>query len=409
MKYRLPVLLSMSMVILAMLACSLLGTNTMPQPEDTATPPGPAGTAVLSTPTSAPISTPISTDLPTPSGSVVTDPQLISIRFLDESQGWGVTSQYILRTDDGGATWYDVTPSGATDFGYGPISYFMDASHGWVAIPNPSDPMEPGQLYRTSDGGVTWEESSFPAGMGGNFSFVDPSNGFFMADLGAGAGSNWVAINATTDGGASWVSVFSHEPGTTEGAGDLPGSGMKSGMIFRDTTHGWVTGNIPMENYIYLYATADGGHTWNLQPAKVTSDLGTVFAGTYPPTFFGENGVMPVTLVGSVINLVIYTSADGGATWTPSPALVANAGRGELVDFVSPTDGFVWAMGRFAVTHDGAQTWETVTPSIPFGDNFSSMDFVDTSTGWVLTMNADSHSSLYKTTDGGTTWTPLIP
>jgi photosystem II stability/assembly factor-like uncharacterized protein len=395
MKSRLPALLSMCMVFIAMLACSLIGTNAAPQPENTATLAEPAATEVLST--------------PLPSGDVVTDPQLTSIHFLDESQGWGVTSRNILRTNDGGATWLDVTPSGAPDFGFGSISYFLDASHGWVAIPNPLDPMEPGQLYRTSDGGAAWEESSFPAGMGGRFSFVDPSNGFYMEDLGAGAGSNWVAIHATADGGASWEPVFSHEPGAPEGDGDLPGSGQKSGMTFRDVNQGWVTGNIPMENYIYLYETTDGGHTWNLQPVEVTSDLGTVFADTYPPVFFGEAGIMPVTLVGNVINLAIYTSADGGSTWTASPAFVANAGRGELVDFVSPMDGFVWAMGRFAVTHDAAQSWETITPSTPFGDNIAAMDFVDTSTGWVLTLDENSHSSFYMTTDGGTTWTTLIP
>lgn len=402
MKHRLPVLLAICMILLAVLACSLFGTSSAPLPENTATLPEPTGTDVLPSPISP-------TDVTTPSGSVIPNPQLISIHFLDESHGWGMTSQYVLRTEDGGATWYNVTPPGMTDFVYAAESYFFDTTHGWVAIPDPTDLMVPGQLFRTSDGGATWEETSFEAGMGGRFSFVDLSNGFYMADLGAGAGSNWVAIYATSDGGANWAPVFSHEPGASEGAGDLPGSGQKSGMTFHDTTHGWVTGSIPMENYIYLYATTDGGHTWNLQPADVTTDLGTVFAGTYPPVFFGDDGVMPVTLVGNVVNLAIYTSADGGATWTPSPAFVANAGRGELVDFVSPADGFVWATGRFAVTHDGAQTWETVTPSVPFGDNFSSMDFVDNSTGWVLTMNADSHSSLYKTADGGTTWATLIP
>jgi len=405
MKHRLPVLLSISMILLAGLACSIFGTNSAPQPENTTTLSNPISPTALSTSTSVPISTVV----PTSSASVVANPQLNSICFLDESYGWGVTSQYILRTEDGGATWYNVTPAGVTDLSFGAVGYFYDVSHGWLSLANPSDPTLPGKLYRTTDGGANWEESSFESGMGGRFSFVDPSNGFYMEDLGAGAGSNWVAIYATTDGGANWTAVFSHEPGTAEGAGDLPGGGMKSGMTFRDTTNGWVTGNIPMENYMYLYQSTDGGHTWNLQPGPVPTDFGTVFAGTYPPTFFGNDGIMPVTLVGNVTNLVIYTSSDGGANWTPSPAPVANAGRGELVDFVSPQDGFAWATGRFAVTHDGAQSWETVTPSIPFGDNFASMDFVDTTTGWVLTMDADSHSSLYKTTDGGTTWTTLVP
>jgi photosystem II stability/assembly factor-like uncharacterized protein len=331
------------------------------------------------------------------------------MRFLDESNGWGMTGSSVLRTEDGGMTWLDVTPSEVSDFGFGAVGYFFDASHGWLAISNPMDPAEPGRLFRTEDGGLNWVESTLPPGMGGRFSFVDPSNGFFMADLGAGAGSNWVGIYSTTDGGATWTPEYVPEPGMPERADALPGSGQKSGMTFLDTNRGWVTGNIPMDNYLYLYNTTDGGRAWSEQSGPVPADFGTVFTESYPPVFFEENGVMPVILASNVINLVIYTSNDGGATWTPAPAPVANAGRGELVDFVSPTDGFAWATGRFAVTHDAAQSWDTITPSVPFGDNFMAMDFVDASTGWVLTLNADGHSSLYATSDGGTTWTTLIP
>jgi photosystem II stability/assembly factor-like uncharacterized protein len=331
------------------------------------------------------------------------------MRFLDESNGWGMTSSNVLRTEDGGTTWLDVSPAGVTDIGFGAVGYFYDASQGWLAISNPMDPAEPGQLFRTADGGANWDESTLPPSMGGRFSFIDPSNGFFMADLGAGAGSNWVGIYSTTDGGANWTPEYVPEPGMPEGEGALPDSGQKSGMTFIDTNRGWVTGSIPMDNYLYLYNTSDGGSTWSEQAGPVPTDFGTVFTSTYPPVFFEQNGIMPVTLVSNVINLVIYTSSDGGATWTPAPAPVANAGRGELVDFVSPTDGFAWATGRFAVTNDAAQSWGTVTPSVPFGDNFMAMDFVSMTTGWVLTMNADGLSSLYTTSDGGATWTSLIP
>ena len=401
MKHRIITLFSISAVLIFATACSTVGETTSPLPEKPADVQQPTTVAVSTIPI-----------LPTEQssvGAVVDLPQLLSMRFFDESSGWGVTAASVLRTEDGGTTWLDATPAGVTDLGFGAIGYFLDASHGWLAVPNPVDPAEPGLLYRTSDGGGNWAKSTLPPGMGGRFSFVDPSNGFFMADLGAGAGSNWVGIYSTTDGGANWTPEYVPEPGEPEGEGALPGSGQKSGMTFIDTDRGWVTGNIPMDNYLYLYNSSDGGSTWVEQPAPIPTDFGTVFTDCYPPVFFGDNGIMPVILSSNVINLVIYNSDDAGSTWTPAPAPVANAGRGELVDFISPTDGFVWATGRFAVTHDAAQIWDTVTPSIPFGDNFMAMDFVDTSTGWVLTMDADGHTSLNTTSDGGTTWTTLIP
>jgi photosystem II stability/assembly factor-like uncharacterized protein len=402
MNKNLMVALSLGLLILAAVACSPQETTSAPVVD----------TLVPSLESTATLPPQPPTELPStesPSFPVVDAPQLVSLRFFDKSNGWGMTSANVLRTEDGGATWFDVSPAGVTDIGFGAVGYFYDESHGWLAIANPSDPAESGLLYRTSDGGSSWVESTLPPSMGGRFSFVDSSNGFFMADLGAGAGSNWVGIYSTTDGGATWTPEYVPEPGTPEGEGALPGSGQKSGMTFIDTDRGWVTGNIPMDNYLYLYNSSDGGSTWNEQSGPIPTDFGNVFTGSYPPVFFGENGIMPVTLYSNVINLVIYTSDDGGTTWIPAPAPVANAGRGELVDFVSPTDGFAWATGRFAVTSDGAQSWDTITPSVPFGDNFMAMDFVSTSTGWVLTMNADSHTSLYSTSDGGTNWATLIP
>src|SRR5678815_3609479 len=44
-------------------------------------------------------------------------PPLVDIQFLNELDGWGVTETQIVRTNDGGVTWYNVTPSDVMETG----------------------------------------------------------------------------------------------------------------------------------------------------------------------------------------------------------------------------------------------------------------------------------------------------
>ena len=100
--------------------------------------------------------------------------------------------------------------------------------------------------------------------------------------------------------------------------------------------------------------------------------------------------------------MAVYYSHDGGANWALTPMMIPNGGS---MNFVSATDGFVWNGTDFYVTHDGAKTWTTVSPGVSFGDNFAGMDFVNTTTGFVLTNDVTHTVILYKTMDGGATWT----
>jgi photosystem II stability/assembly factor-like uncharacterized protein len=76
----------------------------------------------------------------------------------------------------------------------------------------------------------------------------------------------------------------------------------------------------------------------------------------------------------------------------------------------SPKDFFVWdGSAPFSASHDAGASWTTVTPNINIQDNLVSMQFINASTGWALTSDANSHRMLYKSVDGGATWTVLIP
>jgi photosystem II stability/assembly factor-like uncharacterized protein len=86
--------------------------------------------------------------------------------------------------------------------------------------------------------------------------------------------------------------------------------------------------------------------------------------------------------------------------------LIPNAGPSE---FLSAKEAILYNGQQFYVTRDAAQTWTTLSPNIVFGDSFASMDFVDLNTGWIITLDPNNHRSLYRTNDGGATWSPVIP
>ena len=61
------------------------------------------------------------------------------------------------------------------------------------------------------------------------------------------------------------------------------------------------------------------------------------------------------------------------------------------------------------VSHDSGTTWTDRVPEHQRGRHPERFQFVNATTGWALTTDANNHATFYKTTDGGTTWTTLIP
>jgi len=105
------------------------------------------------------------------------------------------------------------------------------------------------------------------------------------------------------------------------------------------------------------------------------------------------------------VQTLVFASHDGGMTWALLPGRIPGGGQ---VQFVSADDGFAWDGGQLNATHDGGKTWAPVSTSSSFGADFWKMDFVSVNAGWALTMDATSHVSVYRTTDGGKSWTVLI-
>ncbi|HEY9122634.1 MAG TPA: hypothetical protein VIM80_06530 [Brevefilum sp.] len=395
------------LLILALQACNLpwLEEST-PEPEEETSTPMPSET---SAPTLTPSSTP--TEEPEISLPVFADPVIYDFEMFTATHGWALTqdNDRLLRTVDGGQTWLDATPIELHPLPPDVTSlwieaFFLDAETAWFT-PNSLG----GEIYHTLDGGVSWTTSVIPFERARYF-FLDENNGFALVDLGAGAGSHYVAIHRTEDGGATWTEVFSHEPGESK---SLPEGGSKGGLTFLDVDHAWIGGNYPMTDYFYLHMTTDGGVNWTLE---TDISLPDTYAGSWlevhQPVFLTDlAGYLSVRAMAPDDNmyLLVYRSDDGGQTWTFQNAVQG----GRDFDFYSLDEGWMAAGTNLFKTTDGGVTWSLpAMAGIPAGEFLLKLDFVDDQHGWVLaTPDEDTWEprKLYRTDDGGANWTQLLP
>jgi photosystem II stability/assembly factor-like uncharacterized protein len=322
--------------------------------------------------------------------------------MLDLNNGWAVTDTGLVRTADGGSTWYNATPGGLNGAPASP--FFLDDRTGWLAA-GANDPAT-GILYHTSDGGATWSSTAVPFG-GGSLHFIDPMHGWEMVGLNAGMSHEAVAIFRTSDGGVTWSRVFINDPSVAGSTDSLPLVGDKNGLTAVDNTHGWVAGAQPSSDFIYMYASQDGGTTWAHQNLAIPAGYSGAMTGASLPVFFGgSEAVLPVLLFANNNGTDFYVSHDGGQTWSATTPVA----QGGFLAVASARDFFVWdGSAPLNVSHDAGASWSTVTPNVNIKDNMVSMQYINATTGWALTSDAASHRMLYKTMDGGATWTVLIP
>lgn len=351
----------------------------------------------------APENTPLPEEINAP---LIDSPSIINIEMVDEVYGWGVTEENIIRTNDGGVTWYDVTPGNLADAGYLVYPDFFDANTAWVQFPDMNKYPNGGTLYRTSDGGISWESFATPFS-GGVLRFNDKQNGWMMADLGVGAGSMAVSIFQTGDGGKTWQRVYTNDP-NLDGAGEtLPLGGLKNIILPLDSETAWVGGVVYAPGEMYLFRSQDGGKTWLqinvvLPAAAAESELSVVAVQFMTPT----DGLLALRLNSQNPETIVYSTEDGGSTWSLLPGTFSGYG---ILETLSASEMIFYTADQFYVTTDAGETIQQVSPNIAFGESVIDMSFANSQTGWLITVDTSNERTLYKTTDGAETWTPLTP
>ncbi len=364
-------------------------------------------TAVV-TPSSSPVS-PQTTKLP-----------IIALHMIDASTGWAFTHPnlyavggYILRTTDGGLHWKNVSPpySSGQQYDDGETTVFLSPSIAWVVTARH-------RVYHTTDGGQTWQERQLSPPADSNatayVTFINAQDGWLLFNASLTTGES-LSIFRTTDGGNTWITIAS----TGTSATQLPNGVYDWTVGFLDARTGWASaGYSDLTSPARFYVTRDGGVTWHPQSLPLPPGETAVGLSALAPKFFtAQDGILPVLFYATSHDegLALYVTHNGGVSWSSTAPLYTavpqSSGAAQTVAGISLLDmNNAWVIGNSGIslytTQDAGQHWQTVSGPAPNG--IQSISFVSHLTGWVL-VSADSTTSfLYRTTDGGRSWTEIL-
>ena len=261
------------------------------------------------------------------------------VYFLNPREGWVFSQEQsisvgdLFHTTDAGAHWtrlarIDVKAVFNIDVVAG-VTYsntyfthslpgqfvFQNTMSGWFITTYGTSGGTPPFLYRTVDGGVTWNLRSIPtvrgmtsAGFVSKFIFFNPNEAVMEFDRSFTAPGTTYA-STTRDGGSHWSEPIKL---STEASLTFVDASNWVGWPY---TGGWMT-------------TADAGQHWNTTPNAASFGGPPVVNAGLPPSFPGRWVYFRSPAVGWAYvaedapgggssGVALYQTVDGGVSWTP--------------------------------------------------------------------------------------------
>ncbi len=343
-----------------------------------------------------------------------------TIDFVNENIGWSAGYGGLLKTEDGGVTWFSILPEGYSEIR---SIDFVNESLGWAIGSG---------IYKTMDGGLTWVIQNEPEAYLNSLHVVNDSTVYVGADSSL--------ILKTIDGGLKWhdISLINKNYELLE-------------ILFINDYTGLILGYDPNNhNERPIFRTIDGGNTWQTLPhfnyiflgsLQFINDSTGYILSTHLSTdqqwdkyyiletkdtcsswsiktqresrigafkFLSNDTVFAIIWDEGNSNLM--RSIDAGITWEK---LYINDMSIESLYFNRNKVGFALARigtgfgirGRILFrTNDNGDSWVKKIISYPFKDVF----FINNNTGFAVGGRIGFHGTqageLLFTTDGGKTW-----
>ncbi|MEA3399787.1 MAG: hypothetical protein U9R79_00945 [Armatimonadota bacterium] len=260
----------------------------------------------------------------------------------------------------------------ASGAGFADGDFLEDGRHGWVAGYRTEAGAARTVVFRTTDGGDSWEE--LDAGLTtfsiGALDFVDAEHGWLIAEH---------AIYRTDDGGRTWTP----EPCD---AGEWATEALAEDLCMVRANCGWACGRAGTRQGIFKYDP--GTQTWETE---------TAFGGR-------------LTTIWARGHRDMWAAGEGPEEWPYDGARRSHETTTRRMIFGSPVQDifFVdirrgWAacsLGRIFRSGTRGRSWtEQETPTL---EPFAAIHFTGRRTGRAATRNG----SVYSTEDGGDTWEP---
>ena len=338
------------------------------------------------------------------------------IDFVSVSVGFMGSNGATARTTDGGATW--TLMSGFPDC---PVIFGMDFRDAQVGLAGGQRPStsEPG-IFKTTDAGVTWVRK-----------FSQSANDVLWLNSTTAIASIGVSIYRSTNAGDTWSQISSQISTGIDEMTLLPNgvivgvSGVGDAWRSADGGVNWTRtlvgiGALPAvwnvsfsNNQIgaivgqsgYIFKTTDGGLTW----AMLNNGIGGVEFRDLE--MFDDSAGLAVGDNGYFLR-----TSNGGNHWETGRLQVTGVvvGRNENLQAVSVVDAnFAVAAGFDGVvykTSDRGVTWQSIGyPNLPGEYFISDVKFIDHNLGYVVGNRPNIPQGLFRTTDGGASWTPIFP
>ncbi len=262
-------------------------------------------------------------------------------------------------------------------------------------------------IYKSTDAGKTWSHLGLKDGYQIPALAVDPRNPnkVFAAVLGHPYGPNAErGLYRSTDGGQTWQKAIYKDENT--GASDVEIDPSNPDVIYAsmwEVREGpWEDGNEFNGTGGGLFKSTDGGNTWNQLKNGLPNDLSQIYVAIAA----SDSKRLYATVASASSTLSFYRSDDAGENWakaTDDPRPSGRIGGGDLsIPRVDPKNpDIVYCASTVTMrSTDGGKTWSGFRGA-PGGDDYQNL--------WINPNNPDiillvSDQGALVTVNGGQTW-----